>query len=159
MTSSPPWITVIVAVLNGAATLEKCLKSVLFQKEICKELIVMDGGSTDGSLKIIENFREKIAYFESRPDRGIYHAWNNGLSMARGNWVCFLGADDFFWGTNVLSRLAPHLAGAEARGMRVVYGRVARLGPAEEMEAILGKPWNRIGWQIALPLVIAAPHT
>jgi glycosyltransferase involved in cell wall biosynthesis len=62
-----------------------------------KELIIIDGESNDGTVKSLEANREVINYLASEPDAGIYNAWNKGVVQAKGEWICFLGADDFFW--------------------------------------------------------------
>jgi glycosyltransferase involved in cell wall biosynthesis len=90
-------ISVIVAVFNGAKTLQQCIDSVAGQTYPHKELIVIDGGSIDGTREILEGDATKLAYWVSEPDRGIYHAWNKALARARGDWICFLGADDYLW--------------------------------------------------------------
>ena len=118
-------ITVILAVLNASNTLERCLQSILKQTYQHKEIILVDGGSTDGTLSILDAYGDKLTYWESKPDRGIYHAWNKALKHARGDWICFLGADDYFWSNNVLADLAPHLIRATNSGIRIVYGQAA----------------------------------
>lgn len=135
-----PLVSVVVAVLNGAATLPRCLDSVARQTYPRKELIVMDGGSTDGTVGLLQENRAAISYWESAPDRGIYHAWNKALARATGDWVCFLGADDFLWSDDVLARLAPALAGAPP-AVRVVYGRVVVVSRAGEVLRVEGGPW------------------
>jgi Glycosyltransferases involved in cell wall biogenesis len=84
-----PLFTIIVAVLNSKETLERCIESVNSQTYPYKELIIKDGGSTDGTVEILKNNDDKIAYWESSPDHGIYHAWNKALQYARGEWICF----------------------------------------------------------------------
>jgi len=136
-----PKVTIIVAVFNGAATLERCLKSITVQSHRDKELIVMDGGSTDESVKILEGNTHAIDYWESKTDRGIYHAWNKAVSHATGEWICFLGADDYFWQYDVLERMVPSLQQAQRRGIRLVYGRVTSVNKRNEVQNILGMPW------------------
>jgi len=153
-----PVITIIVAVLNSQATLVKCIQSIVDQTWPEKELIVIDGGSTDNSLSILHKFSKHIACLESQPDRGIYHAWNKGLRNANGEWVCFLGSDDFFWSPSVLYDLVPHLEKAEEQGTRVVYGQVARLDHQGNVKESLGKPWDTIAWQMNHGMPKNMPH-
>ena len=80
----PPTITIVIAVFNGAKTLERAIESVARQTYPYKELIVMDGGSTDGTVEILKRYGATIKYWESKPDRGIYHAWNKALDHAEG---------------------------------------------------------------------------
>jgi glycosyltransferase involved in cell wall biosynthesis len=91
-----PLVTVITAVLNGVGTMKHCIESVLGQDYPNIEHIVLDGGSTDGTLEVLRQYDDRIALWKSAPDRGIYDAWNKALIEARGEWICFLGADDEF---------------------------------------------------------------
>jgi glycosyltransferase involved in cell wall biosynthesis len=151
-----PLITIIVAVLNRAATVYQCLKSIEAQDYPAKELIVMDGGSTDGTLSVLEKYRARMTYFESAPDRGIYQAWNKALKHARGEWVCFLGADDFFWSPHALTEIGPFLLDAAGRGIRVVYGQVVKINRAGSILRVEGKPWHSIRW--LMPHGMPLPH-
>jgi len=154
-----PAITVVVAVLNAHNTIEHCIKSIVCQTYPHKELIIMDGGSTDGSVTIIRNHENHITYWESRPDRGIYHAWNKALARASGEWICFLGADDYFWNDHVLTDLLPSLRRAASSGIRVVYGRIARMDDSGRLLAQWGKPWEKIRWQMPHGMPLGLPHT
>lgn len=151
----PPKITVIVAVFNGAQTLQRCLDSILGQSWECKELIVMDGGSSDGSREILQRQGSAIAYWESQPDRGIYHAWNKALVRATGDWICFLGADDYFWSPDVLERMAAHLA-AQPPAVRLVYGQVAIVSTTGALVRYDGRPWEEA--RASFQSVMSIPH-
>jgi glycosyltransferase involved in cell wall biosynthesis len=144
MSENTPLITVIVAVFNGADTLQRCIDSVVKQTYPATELIVMDGGSTDGTVEILQANSGEITYWESRPDQGIYHAWNKALNHARGEWIGFLGVDDYFWRSDVLEQLAPHLMAAAMRGIHVVYGQVAVLTGKGKLLEISGEPWEKV---------------
>lgn len=89
-------VTIITAVFNAEHTLSRCIESVLGQDYHDVEYILMDGGSTDTSLKIISQYNGRITW-RSEPDTGIYDAWNKSLALATGEWIAFLGADDFFF--------------------------------------------------------------
>ena len=145
-TKNNPLITIIVAVLNGRETIRQCIKSVNNQTYPYKELIIIDGGSTDGTVEILKDNNDKIAYWESKPDRGIYHAWNKALEHSRGDWICFLGADDYFWSKNVLTDLSPHLVNAADSGIKVVYGQMARVNKRGHILKLDGKPWENVRW-------------
>jgi len=120
-----PLISVVMATWNSARTLARAMDSVLDQTFSDRELIVMDGGSTDGTLEIVAARRDRLAHWSSEPDQGLYHAWNKALEVARGRWICFIGADDFLQGPDVLARVAPHLQEADRDGVRLIYGDVA----------------------------------
>ena len=154
MTEVPPTITVIVAVLNAAEGLRRCLGSVARQTYPHKQLIVMDGGSRDGTVDILQTCQGQIDYWESGPDRGIYHAWNKALKHATGDWVCFIGADDYFWADDVLERMTGHLS-AQPSDVRVIYGRDAVTTKSGEVLRYEGRPWETarrdLAWYLTLP--------
>jgi glycosyltransferase involved in cell wall biosynthesis len=152
-----PAITVVIAVLNKEALLSRCLKSIMCQSFSHYEFIVIDGGSSDGTVEIIQNNRENISYWESRPDRGVYHAWNKALEHAKGEWICFLGADDYFWDKNVLAKFLPHLEEAASEGKRIVYGKICKVDHNEKILSCLGKPWPRIGWLLRHGMILPHP--
>lgn len=90
-----PIITIITAVFNGAASFDKTVRSISMQ--LCDEVeyIVIDGASTDGTLDIIKRHQDVISSWISEPDMGIYDAWNKGIGISRGDYISFVGADDF----------------------------------------------------------------
>ena len=139
--ASAPLISVVIAVFNGAETIQRCIDSVSVQTYVPKELIVIDGGSTDGTLEILRRNESKLAYWESEADRGIYHAWNKGLNHARGDWICFLGSDDQFWAPDVLDRMAPILVRAYPP-VRVVYGEALRVNRMGQEGLRVGEDWG-----------------
>jgi glycosyltransferase involved in cell wall biosynthesis len=89
-----PILSIITVVLNGARTLEKCLESVSRHHSPEIEHLVLDGGSTDGTVNILKRHEAHLAYWHSQPDKGIYDAMNQAVAKARGQWVLFLGCDD-----------------------------------------------------------------
>lgn len=116
-----PSCTVVIATYNSAKTLEKCLCSI-FEQTYRPEVIVIDGGSTDGTQLIVERFMKDIAYFISEPDRGVYDAWNKGLEKVSNDWVTFIGSDDYFSDKDSLARgLA--FAGNDAK-LGLIYPRI-----------------------------------
>lgn len=98
-------VSIVVATYNAAATLDRCLQSIATQTFRDWELIIADGASTDATLDIILRNQRYIAYWHSHPDRGIYDAWNQALMHARGEYVCFLGADDIWHEPSTLQRI------------------------------------------------------
>ena len=144
MDTDNPLISIVVSVLNNAKTMQHCMDSVAEQAYPQKELVIMDGESSDGTVEILQANDEKIAFWESKPDTGIYHAWNKALAHAKGEWICFIGADDYLWEPTVLSRMAPHLAMAKSQGRRIAYGQVALVSSAaEKLLYIDAKPWEQ----------------
>jgi glycosyltransferase involved in cell wall biosynthesis len=112
-------ISVITAVLNRAKTLGEALRSVHAQTWNHVEHIVVDGGSTDGSLDVIDEHRRGIAKFSSAADKGPYHALNAGISQASGDVIGFMHADDMFATQNALEQVARAF---EDPGVDAVYG-------------------------------------
>ena len=99
-------ISIITVSYNSAATLERSLQSVAEQDWPKVEHIVIDGGSTDISMEIVERYHSQLAHVVSEPDKGIYEAMNKGLALASGDIVCFLNADDLYAHSQVLSQVA-----------------------------------------------------
>jgi glycosyltransferase involved in cell wall biosynthesis len=87
-------VTVIIVTYNASATLQKSLDSVYMQTYLDIELVVIDGNSNDGTKDILVANNDKITYWKSEPDKGIYDAMTKALKQATGNWIYFLGADD-----------------------------------------------------------------
>ena len=139
--SPPPRITVIIAVRNGAATLQRALDSVFEQTYADTELIVMDGASTDATPAIVERNAARIGYWVSEPDTGIYDAWNKALGHVTGDWICFLGADDRLHAPDVLERVAAALV-ADGGEHRV---RVRRPRPVPDQRRRLRTPLSAVG--------------
>ncbi|MBD2040290.1 glycosyltransferase family 2 protein [Microcoleus sp. FACHB-672] len=117
-----PLISVITAVLNGEEYLEQTIQSVINQSYKNVEYIIINDGSTDNTLNIIKKYDEQIAYWESQTNSGLYSSWNKGLKHAKGEWICFLGSDDYFWALDVIEKVVPHLNKA-LPDFRVVYGK------------------------------------
>jgi len=138
-----PLITIIVAVYNGAKTLQRCLNSIINQTYQNIEIVIIDGGSKDGTLDIIRTNEYKISYWESKSDNGIYHAWNKALAHVNGEWIYFLGADDYFWNNEVLKNFREHLLN-DVRDQKIVYGQVAVVSALNEVIQIYGEPWEKI---------------
>jgi glycosyltransferase involved in cell wall biosynthesis len=99
-------ISVITAVFNRAATLGDSLRSVHSQRWPEIEHIVIDGGSTDGSLAILDQHKSRIAKIVSEPDGGLYDALNKGIRQASGDVIGFMHADDEFATPHALARVA-----------------------------------------------------
>lgn len=149
---SSPLISIIIAVFNGAATLQKCLDSVAMQTYPNKELVVMDGGSSDGTVSILKANGSSITYWESVQDNGIAHAWNKGLRKSQGEWVIFIGADDQLYDATVLSDMAKLLGGDTENDL--VYGKIV-FSDGSYAGKVLGQPFNWITYKRRMMI----PHT
>ncbi len=89
-------ITIITVVLNAKETIERAIKSVISQNYENLEYIIIDGGSTDGTLDIINKYKDRLSYFISEKDNGIYDAMNKGIRKATGDIIGLLNADDWY---------------------------------------------------------------
>ena len=152
---STPLISIVVAVYNGAKTLQQCIDSISHQTYPSKELIIIDGGSLDGTVELLRSNQENIAYWISEPDRGIYNAWNKGLLQAKGDWICFLGADDYFWDARVLDQVVSQLTTISPK-INVAYGQIMLLNKDGESLYPIGEPWEII--KDRFKQVMCIPH-
>ena len=99
-----PLVSVITVVFNGEKTINSCLESVRSQDYINIEHIIIDGGSSDGTLKCIEKYMLDIAVLISEEDGGIYHAMNKGIALSSGEIICILNSDDLYKSHDVISK-------------------------------------------------------
>ncbi len=149
-----PLLSIITVSFNAARFIEQAIDSVANQTYDDVEFVVIDGGSSDGTLEIIRRNETKIDFWSSEPDGGIYDAMNKGVAVARGEWLYFLGADDYLWNENVLARLAPVLKATTRE--RVVYGQVTRLLENGEALDVEGRPWPQVRARFLSQMMI--PH-
>jgi len=105
------FFSIIIPTFNSAKDIQDCIDSILIQD--CKdvEICVIDGGSTDATVSIVESNRDKGAKIKliSEKDKGTYDAMNKGVELASGEWILFLGSDDSFFDATVLSELKAEL--------------------------------------------------
>lgn len=104
-----PLISVISVVYNCCSTLESTIKSIMIQKYTSFEFIIIDGASTDGTQEIIKKYQDRISFWLSESDNGIYDAMNKGIKNAKGKYLFFLGGDDQFFDDSVLKNAATYL--------------------------------------------------
>src|SRR5579859_7922275 len=92
-----PRISIVVPSYNQARFLPEALDSIFRQGYPHLEVVVMDGGSDDGSVKVIESYAPRLKYWQSRPDGGQSAAINAGMGHCTGDLVAWLNSDDFYW--------------------------------------------------------------
>lgn len=109
-------ISIITPAYNSVATLEETIQSVLRQTFCDYEYIIIDGGSTDGTIDILKKYSDCIKWI-SEADNGIYHAMKKGIKMSSGEWIYFIGSDDILY--NCLHKIVPLF---ESR--TIMYGNV-----------------------------------
>ena len=106
-------ISIVTACYNSASTIRDTLRTIQMQTHKNIEHIIIDGGSTDGTLEILEKNRHHIAHLTSEPDNGLYDAMNRGVSKATGEIIGLLNSDDLLANEHVLSSVANTLADSE----------------------------------------------
>jgi hypothetical protein len=148
-----PKVTIVTACYNRAATIRETIESVLAQDYDNVEYIIIDGVSTDGTQKIVEEYASRLAHFVSEPDHGMYEALNKGLRMATGDIIGWVHSDDVLYDTHTLSAIVDAFRSSQAL---VVYadGLFVRSDrPNAVVRNWIGgtyRPWKvRHGW---LPL-------
>ena len=118
-------LSIITVNLNNAGGLRKTIESVSFQAYTDFEYIVIDGGSTDESIDIIKQYDDKITYWVSEPDKGIYNAMNKGIQKAKGEYCYFLNSGDFLVDENVLTVIfSSNSTCSIINGNRITFGPI-----------------------------------
>lgn len=115
-------LSIITINLNDKTGLEKTLRSISSQSFQAFEYLVIDGGSTDGSREIMENYAGRIDKGVCEEDRGIYHAMNKGIRLSSGDYLYFMNSGDVFAADNTLEMMAPYLE----KGTPIIYGDLYR---------------------------------
>lgn len=151
-------VSIITASYNSSKTIEGTILSVLNQDYDDIEYIIVDGGSTDGTIDIIKKYESRFAgrlRWISEKDSGIYDAMNKGISMATGDVVGILNSDDYYTSDNVISRFVPYF---EDRNLDSVFGDIHFIRDGEPNKIVryysskLFKPfWLRFGFMPAHP--------
>lgn len=114
-------ISLITVTLNAENSIGRCIESVIAQNFDNVEYIIIDGGSADNTVKVINKYKDHIDLFITEPDKGIYDAINKGIRNANGSIVGILNSDDFFAGNDILSSVASLF---ELQNSDIVYGNL-----------------------------------
>ena len=105
--------SIITVNYNNRDGLKKTIESVVCQTFRDYEFIVIDGGSTDGSVDVLKEYDDKITYWVSEPDKGIYNGMNKGIAKATGDYLNFMNSGDCFYADDVLQRVADYNSQAD----------------------------------------------
>jgi glycosyltransferase involved in cell wall biosynthesis len=142
-----PLISIITSTFNSEKTLAETLKSVVDQTYKNIEYIIIDGASKDTTVEVIKSY-EKIFIekkidlkWQSEPDTGIYNAWNKALEMVTGDWVVFIGSDDYFINKTVFEEAILDLEKAVKNKNRFVYGKIEHVNYLKQKIEESGLPW------------------
>jgi len=128
-----PRITVITVSYNSCKTISDTINSVLTQSYLNIEYIIIDGGSTDGTVELIQSYSNNISKFISEPDKGIYDAINKGIRLSTGDIVGILNSDDFFCNTKVITNVAEAF---QKNDIEAVYGDVQYVNPKNILKVV-----------------------
>lgn len=152
-------ISIITVAYNAEEFLAQCIRSVIGQTHPDIEYIVIDGGSSDTTLRIIEQYKRHINVLVSEKDNGIYDGMNKGIRLASGEVIGILNADDFFADTEVISDVASAFSDTATD---IVYGNlwyVKRTDTDAIIRKWISKPFSRNamnwGWMPAHPAFYA----
>lgn len=115
-----PKVSIITVVYNDVSNIEKTIRNTLKQSYSNMEYIVLDGGSTDGTLDVIKKYQDKIIW-KSEKDNGIYDAMYKGVKMATGEWILFRNSGDFFFNETVIADV---FSKYEDRGEGLIIGNI-----------------------------------
>ena len=140
MKNNVPIISIITVSYNTVKNIEQTILNVLDQNLENYEFIVIDGGSTDGTLEVIKKYQDKISYWISEPDKGIYDAMNKGIIAASGFYVYFLNVGDEFYSKETLNNIIK-LSNDED----VIYGDTCLIFDSKEI--ILQSKSRDIDWR------------
>lgn len=113
-------LSIITINYNNEAGLKKTVQSIVDQTYKDYEYIIIDGGSTDGSVGIIKENESKVDYWISEKDKGIFNAMNKGLAVAKGDYCLFMNSGDYLSSPTILKEVEPYFAGGED----IIYGDV-----------------------------------
>lgn len=143
-------VSIITVVLNNKDCMEDCIRSVLSQTYPNIEHVVVDGGSTDGTLDIIARYDRLLTKWISEPDKGLYDAMNKGIRMATGDIVGILNSDDYYANSNIIEKVVQTMSdpSIEACYGDLVY--IDRHNPGNIVRYWQSKPYEsglfKIGW-------------
>lgn len=124
--------SVITINYNNRDGLQKTINSVITQTSNDYEYIIIDGGSTDGSKEVIEQYADSLSYWVSEPDRGIYHAMNKGIAQAKGEYCIFMNSGDCFYDENVLQQVTKYSEDIIVGRVLTVDGRTELFSPPQQ---------------------------
>lgn len=108
-----PKFSIITVTYNAEAVLEDTIQSVISQTYHHVEYIIVDGASKDGTLSIIDRYKDRITRIVSEPDKGLYDAMNKGIRLATGDYLCFLNAGDSFHEDDTLQQMVHSISSSE----------------------------------------------
>lgn len=133
-------ISIIIATFNAGKVLQRCLDSLRPQKTEAIELLIIDGGSKDDTVRIIRDNADLVDYYVSEPDKGIYDAWNKGVKASTGEWIQFIGADDQLL-PDAFSTYLSYLERHDTTNVDIISGKAKMVSKEGKVLGLMGKPF------------------
>lgn len=134
--------SIIIATYNAEETISQTIESIAPCINESVELIIIDGNSKDETTEIISRYESLISYYISEDDLGVYDAWNKGIKQAQGEWICFIGGDDYIVPENFSALLKDMKSGAYDKA-DFIYSRIDIINSNSEIIKKLGRPWRK----------------
>lgn len=146
-----PIISIITVSFNAVNTIEQTILSVINQSYPHIEYIIIDGGSTDGTVEIIKKFSNKISYWVSEPDKGIYDAMNKGIQKATGDLIGIINSDDWYE-NDIINIVAENYS---IKNPVIIYGDLVKHNGTKQYNCKPHRPLNQfwMGSVISHPTV------
>ena len=158
MGGARPTFSIVVATFNSADYIGRCISSLLNQNFIGFEVVVIDGASTDDTIRIVNQYNDSRIIVVSESDSGIYDAWNKGIKVSKGEWLLFLGSDDFLVDSTVLSAVKQQICLDHSTpalvSARLIVGERNGIKPVRET----GIGWAPVGHILDCPTLNMPPH-
>lgn len=140
-------VTVVTVCRNCESFIETTIRSVVSQTYPSVEYIIIDGNSTDGTMAVVDRYRDQMAHIISEPDEGIYDAMNKGLRLATGEWIIFMNAGDVFYDDDVITNM--HLEQLTNDKCGAVYGDYQGITHEGMVTVICDHPfYKKNKWQL-----------
>lgn len=168
-----PKISVVTVCYNAVNDIEKTILSVINQTYPNIEYLIIDGGSTDGTMDVVNKYKDKIDVIVSEPDKGIYDAMNKGIDRATGEWINFMNAGDCFANIYVFEDIFKHEISSEISLIYSDLFRLNALGVYEQLcmscsenkrqlvhQSVIYKKelHNRFGYYVVTPRIIVSDY-
>ncbi|WP_108063737.1 glycosyltransferase family 2 protein [Poseidonibacter lekithochrous] len=144
-----PLISIVTVVFNGEKYLEETILSVINQSYNNIEYIIIDGGSSDKTLNIIKKYEDKIDYWLSESDNGIYDAMNKGITCATGDWIALLNADDYYCSNDTINDVQKKL---QYKDTLYYFSMIQKYDKYDEKYS-----WNSYLWKLYYSAYIPHP--
>lgn len=134
-------LSIIIATYNAAPVIRRCLTSIVQQKTPAVEILLIDGGSDDDTMAIVQAFGNAIDYQISEKDEGIYEAWNKGIRRSTGQWIQFIGADDLLLDGAIQAQL-DRLQANDTSGLDIITAKARMTNEAGQVIKDLSAPYD-----------------